>query len=162
MLHMTAAAGPMGRNGREEFRDMRRVVVLLIVAALTGASSAQDAPLASVPEGWTFRFPEGNAGDGMTVFMRMECYACHSVDIVGAVVPAKSGDEGPPLTRAYATLPREYLAQSIIKAHKVVAVPGYEVKEGQAGMGKYNYFMTIQELIDLVAFLEQLPGNPGK
>jgi len=55
--------------------------------------------------------------------------------------------------------PQEYLAKSIIKAHTVVAAPGYVVKEGQAGMGKYNHFMTIQELVDLVAFLRTGTGS---
>ena len=48
---------------------------------------------------------------------------------------------------------KEYLAESIITAHTVVATPGYTVTEGKAGMGNYNHFMTIQELIDIVAFL---------
>jgi len=54
----------------------------------------------------------------------------------------------------------EYLVESIIKAHTVVAAPGYTVEEGKAAMGNYNHFMTIQEMIDLVAFLKQ--GTDGK
>jgi hypothetical protein len=36
----------------------------------------------------------------------------------------------------------------------VAAAPGYVVKEGKAAMGNYNHFMTIQEMIDIVAFLK--------
>jgi len=43
----------------------------------------------------------------------------------------------------------------IIKSHTVVAAPGYSVKEGRASMGEYNHFLTVQELVDLVAFLKQ-------
>jgi hypothetical protein len=58
--------------------------------------------------------------------------------------------------------PKEYLAESIINAHTVVAVPGYIVKEGKASMGNYNHFMTIQEMIDLVAFLRHGTGVKRK
>ena len=57
------------------------------------------------------------------------------------------------------SLPKEYLAESIIKAHRVVAAPGYTVKEGKASMSNYNHFMTIQEVIDIVAFLKHGVGK---
>lgn len=60
----------------------------------------------------------------------------------------------------YAVLPKEYLAESIIKFHTVVAAPGYALKEGRAAMGEYNHFLTVQELTDLVAFLKQ-PAKPA-
>jgi hypothetical protein len=36
------------------------------------------------------------------------------------------------------------------------------VKEGRAAMGEYNHFLTVQELIDLVAFLKQRTKTAGK
>jgi hypothetical protein len=33
------------------------------------------------------------------------------------------------------------------------------MKEGKASMGNYNHFMTIQEMIDIVAFLTQGLGK---
>ena len=54
----------------------------------------------------------------------------------------------------YAVLPKEYLAESIIKSHTVVAAPGYAVKEGRAAMGEYNHFLTVQEVI-MAAILQQ-------
>jgi hypothetical protein len=33
------------------------------------------------------------------------------------------------------------------------------MKEGKATMGTYNHFMTIQEMIDLVAFFKQRLGK---
>jgi hypothetical protein len=59
----------------------------------------------------------------------------------------------------YSALPKEYLAESIIKAHTIVAAPGYTIKEGKASMGNYNHFMTIQEMIDIVAFLKHGLGK---
>ena len=42
------------------------------------------------------------------------------------------------------------------------ASPGYTVKEGKAAMANYNHFLTIQELIDLVAFLKEGTKTGGK
>jgi hypothetical protein len=123
----------------------------ILLARAAGASGAESAK-PEVPPGWTFRLPEGSPASGKTVFLRMECYSCHLLRGVPEEPRAGSGGIGPELT-SYAGLPKEYLAESIIRAHTVVAAPGYVVKEGQAGMGKYNHFMTVQELIDLVAFL---------
>ena len=53
-------------------------------------------------------------------------------------------------------------AESIIMAHTVVAAPGYVVKEGKASMGNYNHFMTIQEMIDIVAFIKHGIERKGR
>ena len=133
-----------------------------ITLALAGIAAAQEVTGSTpqVPAGWAFTFPDGNAKDGHTTFMRMECYSCHVLKGVKDQVPADSGNIGPDLTGSQ-SLPKEYLAESIIKAHTVVATPGYTVTEGKAGMGNYNHFMTIQELIDIVAFLRHGPAEHG-
>jgi Cytochrome c len=114
-----------------------------------------------VPKGWTFTFPEGDARAGKTVFISMKCYSCHAMEIPGEKLSARSKGAGPDLT-GYAALPKEYVAESIIKTHTIVAAPGYTVKEGRAAMGEYNHFLTVQELIDLVAFLKQKVKVPNK
>jgi hypothetical protein len=90
--------------------------------------------------------------------MTMQCYSCHAIEIPGETLPPDAGGIGPALTATYAKLPTEYLAESIIKAHTVVAAPGYVVREGKAMMGNYNHFLTVQELIDLVTFLTHPPA----
>lgn len=111
----------------------------------------------SVPSRWTFTLPQGDAPTGRAVFERMECVACHTMGKAKTPARGTSG-VGPDLTN-YAGLPREYLAEAIISAHTVVAAPGYSVKEGKAGMGNYNHFLTVQELVDLVAFVQQPPKS---
>ena len=103
--------------------------------------------------------PDGEAASGRTVFLRMQCHTCHEVKLPRESLAKPGGNIGPNLT-GYSALSKEYLAESIIKAHTVVAAPGYEVKEGKAAMGNYNHFLTIQELVDLVAFLRK--GIDGK
>ncbi len=127
--------------------------IAMIIVSGAGGGGMRPASR-KVPEGWKFTVPRGDAETGKAVFMMMECYACHKIQSSDLKLPLPSGTDGPDLT-GYSTLPREYLADSIIRAHRVVAAPGYVVRKGKAGMGKYNHFMTIQELIDLTAFLKE-------
>ena len=132
----------------------------LVLASRTWAAGAPATP--KVPQGWKFSLPDGDAKAGKTVFLDMKCYSCHAIDIPGEKLPpSRSKGAGPTLT-GYAVLPKEYMADSIIKSHTVVAAPGYVVKEGRAAMGEYNHFLTVQELIDLVAFLKQAAKTTGK
>lgn len=125
----------------------------LALAVMTRAASAPPAP--KVPQGWKFTLPDGDANAGKTVFINMKCYSCHAIEIPGEKLPpSRSKGAGPALT-GYAGLPKEYLAESIIKFHTVVAAPGYAVKEGRAAMGEYNHLLSVQEVIDLVAFFKQ-------
>jgi cytochrome c553 len=126
--------------------------------AIAGAPGAKPTAEPRVPDGWAFTVPEGDAKAGQTVFMTMQCYSCHAIHISGETLPTDAGGIGPDLSPGYAKLPAAYLAESIIKAHTVVAAPGYVVQEGKAIMGNYNHFLTAQELIDLVAFLKHLPA----
>jgi cytochrome c5 len=126
--------------------------------AIAAAPGAKPAAEPRVPAGWTFTVPEGDAKAGQAVFMTMQCYSCHAINIPGETLPSDAGGIGPDLAPGYAKLPAAYLAESVIKAHAVVAAPGYVVQEGKAIMGQYNHFLTVQELIDLVAFLKHLPG----
>ncbi|MGZ8427286.1 MAG: c-type cytochrome [Candidatus Binatia bacterium] len=134
--------------------------LLLFLAGMTWAASAPATP--KLPQGWKFTLPDGDANAGKTVFLNMKCYSCHAIEIPGEKLPpARSKGAGPAFT-GYAVLPREYLAESIIKFHTVVAAPGYAVKEGRAAMGEYNHFLSVQEVIDLVAFLKQGTQGAGK
>ena len=143
-------------------KTLLMVFIFDLVVLLGGVAQVQAASPAkpSVPKGLKFSFPDGDQKIGKTVFMKMECYACHDVKLRRESL-AKSGDVGPDLS-GYSALPKEYLAESIIKAHTVVAAPGYTVKERKASMGNYNHFMTIQEMIDLVAFLKHGIDGKGK
>ncbi len=135
------------------------ILMCSVMVSVVGSAAGQATP--KVPAGWTFTFPDGNAQDGQTVFMRMECYSCHAMKGLKEKPPTGAGGIGPDLSN-YSTLPKEYLAESIIKAHTVVAAPGYVLKAGKAGMGNYNHFLIVQELIDLVAFLKQGPEDGTK
>ena len=136
------------------------LTISIAATSLTGAAAAPATP--KVPQGWKFTFPDGDAKAGKTVFLNMKCYSCHAIEIPGEKLPpSRSKGAGPALT-GYSALPKEYLAESIIKPHTIVAAPSYSVKEGRAAMGEYNHFLSVQELIDLVAFLKEGTKPVGK
>ena len=137
------------------------LTLALLISGVALAQKATTAKPPSVPKGWSFSFPDGNQETGKQLFVKMECYACHTIKLPKESLAARPGKVGPELT-GYSVLPKEYLASSIIKAHTVVAAPGYTVKEGKAAMGNYNHFLTVQELIDLVAFLKHGATTPAK
>ena len=133
---------------------------LLFLAGMAWSAGAPATP--TVPKGWKFNLPDGDANAGKAVFLNMKCYSCHAIEVPGEKLPpSRSKGAGPGLS-GYGVLPKEYLAESIIKFHAVVAAPGYTVKEGRAAMGEYNHFLTVQELIDLVTFLKQRPSGASK
>jgi hypothetical protein len=147
----------------ERLAKMLLLCLLVTSFALTSFTWAAGAPATpKVPQGWKLAIPDGDSSAGKTVFLNMKCYSCHAIQIPGEKLPpARSKGAGPDLS-GYSALPKEYLAESIIKRHTIVAAPGYAVKEGRAAMGEYNHFLTVQELVDLVAFLKLETKPSGK
>jgi mono/diheme cytochrome c family protein len=126
----------------------------LIGVALTASS----APAPQVPEGWQFTFPAGDASAGARVFVKMECFSCHKV-AGRSLRRLDTGGVGPELGPGHARLPREYLAESILNRHKVIA--GSEDRyrgEDKRGskMGDYSEIMTVREMVDVVAYIQSI------
>jgi len=115
-----------------------------------------------MPEQWTFTLPQGNPQRGREVFISMECYTCHTVQgerFPGA--PAEVGGVGPDLTGMGAMHPPEYFAESIINPNAVLTEgPGHVGEDGRSKMPSYNEILTIEQLIDLVAYLKSLAREP--
>lgn len=105
-----------------------------------------------------FRLPDGDAEMGRETFTYMQCNQCHTV--VGesfAAIPLAD----PPYVELGGNVSRiktygELVTAIINPSHKLA--DGYAselVSEGnESNMYVYNGYMTVQELIDLVAFLQ--------
>ncbi|HEX9265256.1 MAG TPA: copper-binding protein [Candidatus Binatia bacterium] len=105
------------------------------------------------PQNWRFTLPKGDATKGRAVFTKYECYYCHEVrgeDFVFAGV-----DYGPELSQMGPLHPLEYFAESIMNPD-AVAAPEYRGADGKSSMPSYNEKMTVQELIDVSAYLASL------
>ena len=141
---------------------MSRTVVAIVVACsvTAGISSASVAEAAGpkVPKGWKFEMPAGDPAAGKTAFIQANCNTCHSVP--GTDIPqVQGGGKAPPLTPAYAKLPAAYLAESIANSHKVIGgdVEQYRgTQKVESQMRDYNSLITVQQMIDMVAFLKSL------
>jgi len=116
---------------------------------------------ASVPQGWRFTMPAGDAVAGEKSFEKMKCYSCHEVS--GRHFGKMSdnpGDLGPKLVRAHARLPREYLAESILNTDEFLAHGNYQMsyraEDGTSRMAHYHEVMTLKELVDIVEFVRTI------
>ena len=127
-------------------------VTIIGIAAVAGCTS-------DPKSGAGFSLPDGDAEQGQATFARRQCQACHTVAGVDFESPPAVEDRmialGGETTRV-----RTYgdLVTSIINPSHRFAV-GYEdeqIKTGdQSKMRIYNDELTVTELTDLVAFLQQ-------
>ena len=105
-----------------------------------------------------FRLPDGDAEAGREIFLYMQCNQCHTIK--GEQLPGIPG-QAPPYVElgGSVTQVRTYgqLITSIINpSHKLATGYAKEVvsENGESRMYIYNEYMTIQELVDLVMYLQ--------
>lgn len=105
-----------------------------------------------------FSLPEGDAARGREAFLYMHCYECHTVE--GESFPMVPGAE-PPFVELGGTVSKvktygELVTAIINPSHKLAK--GYPAdlvsNDGTSRMPVYNGYMTVQELIDIVMFLQ--------
>jgi L-cysteine S-thiosulfotransferase len=105
------------------------------------------------PQNWRFALPKGDPAKGRKVFEKFQCYFCHEVR--GENFPFAGVDYGPELSQMGRMHPLEYFAESVTNPS------AWESKQdrgpdGKSKMPEYNDRMTVQELIDLSAYLASL------
>ena len=132
----------------------RSVLALLLVSLVALSACDRDAKMSTKG----FRLPDGDARSGREAFLHMQCQECHSIK--GEQLPVIPGQEPPYVelggevtqVKTYGTLitaiinPSHKLARGYAKA--VIA------EDGESKMSVYNDHMTVQELIDIVMFLQ--------
>jgi copper resistance protein D len=107
-----------------------------------------------IPEGWIFRPAEGDPDRGRDVFVKLECFACHTVKGESFPPPSRPG---PDLTGMGGHHPAGYLAESVINPNAVIVEgQGYTGPDGSSIMPDYRASLTLAELDDLVAYLQSL------
>jgi hypothetical protein len=112
------------------------------------------------PEDWRFTWPQGDPAKGREVFVKLECYSCHEVK--GEKFSAPRGEIGPELSMMGPLHEGEYFAEAIINPNAVIQKgKGYEAADGSSKMPSYNDLVTVQEVIDLVAYLKSLQPTVG-
>ena len=115
-----------------------------------------------------FSLPEGSVDKGRATFVELECNTCHSVGDIERV----AGREGPDIDiklGGEVTTIKTYgdLVTSVINpSHKTsrrYAQQNVATEAGESKMIVYNEIMTVQQLVDLVTYLESnyqvVPAN---
>lgn len=128
--------------------------LLMFVAALALLSACDEGKIMSERG---FRLPDGNADAGRETFLYMQCNQCHSIK--GEKMPRIAGYEpyvelGGAVTRVKSY--GELVTAIINPSHKLADGYAEELvsENGVSNMYVYNGFMTVQELTDLVMFLQ--------
>jgi hypothetical protein len=127
------------------------IILLFVVAA---CSYGPDSPKG-------FSLPEGDSTMGEKVFMQYQCLACHSLKGHEDDSLIKEFDMPIPLGGT-SSLVKTYaqLVTSVINPSHKLAPRSQRIEEkitnddGSSKMRVFNDVMTVQELIDLVAFLQ--------
>lgn len=159
-------------NGRNRLWTGGLVIGGFLLIAAGIASWAQPAPVQpaavkpepehgahGTSETWRFSWPTGDAAAGREVFVKLECFTCHEVKGEQFPVP-DPGRVGPELSAMAPLHPAEYFAEAIINPNAVVEEgKGYRAPDGKSKMPSYNDLVTVQEVIDLVAYLTGLKGD---
>ena len=106
-----------------------------------------------------FSLPEGNADRGRATFVELECNSCHSVGDIEHIAASEAPDLHIKLG-GETTVIKTYgdLVTSVINpSHKIVQRYSKQkvfTGEGESKMVAYNEVMTVQQLVDLVTYLE--------
>jgi sulfur-oxidizing protein SoxX len=127
-----------------------RVLLLSAVATLVACTPGPESPRG-------FSLPEGDYDQGQSTFALLGCNSCHSAEGVDqlnleeAVVSFELGGSSPRVT-TYAELMTSIINPSHRLSHRLPREESSE--EGESLMKIYNDVMTVQQLIDLVAYLQ--------
>lgn len=107
-----------------------------------------------------FSLPEGDPVAGRDTFVYMQCHQCHFIE--GEQFPELPGLD-PPYVELGGKVTRvksygELVTSIINPSHKLAEgyPPEMVAEDGESKMYVYNRYMTIQELIDLVMYLQPL------
>ena len=127
------------------------IILLFVMAA---CSYGPDSPKG-------FSLPEGDIAKGEKVFLRYKCQACHSLKGYEDDSLIKEFDTPVPLGGT-SSLVKTYaqLVTSVINPSHKLAPRSRSIEEkltnddGSSKMRVFNDVMTVQELIDVVAFLQ--------
>jgi len=113
------------------------------------------------PAGWRLHWPAGDPARGRAVFVKFECGSCHEVRGERFAAPTRKDAVGPELSAMGPRHPPEYFLEAIVAPSATIEPgKGYAAADGSSKMPTSNDSMTVQELIDLVAYLRSLrpPG----
>lgn len=133
---------------------MSRSRIFILSVALAVLAGCDSDPMSEVG----FRLPEGDPAAGREAFLYMQCNQCHT--IYGEELPTVPLADPPyvqlggPVTKIKTY--GQIITGIINPSHDLAKGYAAEVvsEDGESKMYNYNRYMTVQELIDIVMFLQ--------
>ncbi|QDT91520.1 cytochrome C [Gimesia algae] len=126
--------------------------ILIIISSLIFISGCDTGPKSAKG----FSLPEGDATQGEQTFVELKCHACHTVSDVK--LPEVESELSIGLGGKVARIKTygELVTSIINPSHRLAkGYPSAEIEsDGQSKMKNYNEAMTVDQLINLVAFLQ--------
>jgi len=151
MFSPFANPGQSRPDGAPSAMQRTAFLTCLLVAGLCAGCSGQKSVR-------SFRLPDGDANRGQAAFVSLRCHTCHTVsgvDLPAPTVPPAEqlmlGGEVARL-RTYGDLLTAIIHPKAGISDKIPAPERRKMKESP--MPGVNDVMTVQEMIDLVAFLQ--------
>lgn len=127
---------------------------IILISIVAACSYGPDSPKG-------FSLPEGDADKGQKVFMQYQCLTCHALKGFEDSSVIKEFDTPIPLggTSSVVKTYAQLVTSVINPSHKLAPVSRFNQEkmindDGSSKMRVFNDVMTVQELIDLVAFLQ--------
>ncbi len=139
-------------------RHMMRIPLFVAVAVLFiwQASCQTDASKA-------LALPAGQADDGREAFVRLQCNRCHSTPDIAWIGVELEGDVHVKITAASKPASREELITSITNPSYKISkrhILAMTTKDWESRMLPYAEVMTVQELCDIIAYLDEIWSTP--
>jgi hypothetical protein len=142
-------------------RALRILASMAILAGFTAIGCRQRSPREEDKSERGFALPDGSPESGREAFVALRCYACHEVDGLEGELPrpVANPQTGVKLGGLAMREPADgELVTSIVNpSHKLYpAGEGERIASGEGSrMANLNESMTVQNLIDIVAFLHE-------
>jgi len=143
--------GIISEMGQVRTHKVLLLILLVSCLFLLSCASGKDSPRG-------FSLPEGNAEEGKFTFVALQCNACHATVDVEQLTTAEVDGISVYLggevhsVKTYAAL----VTAIINPSHRLAS--GYPIDavaiNGESRMLNYNDVMTVEQLIDLVSYLQ--------
>ncbi len=132
---------------------MKSASLLCLAAASIALAACDLRPTSS----YGFRLPDGDATRGQAVFIEKQCGACHTIAGMDALRTDVEVERTVPIGGQQTRIATygELVTSIINPSHNIARKYRDEFSvDGESVMRSYNDTMTVSELIDLVAFLQ--------
>lgn len=135
---------------------MRSLGYIILGAILASALACDSGRKAATG----FRLPEGDVERGKAAMLDLKCHACHEVvgsgfpePIADPPVPVRLGGETP-----YVRTDGQFVSSIVNPSHQLSYGFQKELVESgdESRMADYNEVMTVEQLIDMVAYLQSI------